>query len=223
MNVFARFIGIITSPRSTFESVVAHPKALDMLLLVCALSAIAFGVFFSTQTGQDAWLDAATTSSFSGPVNDQQYEAMQRMAKYAGYFAIGQAVIGTPIMMVIVAGILFAVFNAVAGGTATFKQVFAVVAHCWPVLVVSQFFTLPVSYARGTLSSGTNLAVLLPMLDESSFAGRLMGMIDLFWIWAFITLAVGLAVLYRRKTGPIAWSLLGLYAVIAVIIAAVKG
>jgi hypothetical protein len=222
MNVFARFFGIITSPRATFESVVAHPKALGMLLLVCALSAIAFGVFFSTTTGQDAWVDAATSSSFGGQMNDQQFEAMQKMARFAGPLAIGQALIGTPIMMLIVAGILFAIFNAVAGGNATFKQVFAVVVHSWPVLVISQLFTLPVSYMRGTLASATSLGVLLPMLDETSFAGRLLGMIDLFWIWALITLAIGLAVLYRRKTQPIALSLLGLYVVIAVVIAAVR-
>jgi hypothetical protein len=222
MNVFGRFIGILTSPRSTFENVVAHPKPLGMLILVCALSALAFGVFFSTQTGQDAWVDAATSSSFSADMNDQQYAAMQKMAKYAGYFAIGQAIVGTPIMMLICAGILFAIFNAAMGGNATFKQVFAVVAHSWPVLVVSQFFTLPVSYARGTLSSATSLGVLLPMLDEKSFAGRLLGTIDLFWIWALITLSIGLAVLYRRKTQPIALSLFAVYAVIAILIAVVK-
>jgi len=222
MNVFARFLGIITSPRSTFESVVAHPKVLGMVLLVCALSALALGVFFSTPTGQDAWVDAATNSSFGGQMNDQQFEAMQKMAKFAGPLAIGQAIVGTPILMLIVSGILFAIFNALAGGNATFKQLFAVVAHSWPVLVVSQLFTLPVSYMRGTLASATSVGVLLPMLDENSFAGRLLGMIDLFWIWALVALAIGLAVLYRRKTQPIALSLLGVYAVIIIVIAAVR-
>lgn len=222
MNVFSRFIGIITSPRATFESVVAHPRVLGMLLLICLLSAATLGIFFSTKAGQDAWLDAAANSSFGGGMTDQQYEQMQKMAAYAGYFAVGQALVATPVILVIVAGILFAIFNAAAGGNASFKQVFAVVLHSWPVLVVSQFFTLPISYARGTLSSGTNLGVLLPMLDEASFAGRFLGMIDLFWVWAVITLAIGLAVLYRRKTQPIAMSLLAVYAVGALVIAAVK-
>jgi hypothetical protein len=222
MNVFSRFIGIITAPRATFASVVAHPQWFGMLALIVVLSAASLGLFFSTKTGQDAWVDAAASSSFSGQMTDQQYEAMQKMAKYAGYFAIGQAVVGMPIMALIVAGVLFAIFNAAAGGNATFRQVFAVVVHSWPVLIISQFFTLPLSYARGTLSSATNLGVLLPMLDEASFAGRLFGMIDLFWVWAFITLAIGLGVLYRRRTQPIAWSLLAVYGVIAVVVAALK-
>ena len=46
-------------------------------------------------------------------------------------------------------------------------------------------------------------------------------MIDLFIIWWLIVLAIGLAVLYRRRTQPIAMSLLAIYAVIAVIVAAI--
>jgi hypothetical protein len=222
MNVFSRFVGIITAPGATFQRVVAHPKVFGMLALVCVLSAVSLGIFFSTKTGQDAWVEAASSSSLTGEMSDQQYEAMQKMAPYAGYFAIGQALVGMPIMLLITAGILFAVFNAAAGGNATFRQVFAVVVHSWPVLIVSQLFTLPLSYARGTLSSATNLAVLLPMLDESSFLGQFFGMIDLFWVWAAITLSIGLAVLYRRKTRPVALALLGVYVVIAVVVAAVK-
>ena len=38
-------------------------------------------------------------------------------------------------------------------------------------------------------------------------------MIDLFLIWWLLVLAIGLAVLYRRKTQPIALALYGVYAV----------
>ena len=36
-SLLARFIGVITSPRATFESVVAHPKWLGMLALTTVL------------------------------------------------------------------------------------------------------------------------------------------------------------------------------------------
>ena len=61
------------------------------------------------------------------------------------------------------------------------------------------------------------------MLDENSFAARVLGMIDLFWIWYVIVLAIGLAVLYKRRTQPIAIGLLAVYAVIAVCIALIRG
>ena len=40
-------------------------------------------------------------------------------------------------------------------------------------------------------------------------------MIDLFLVWWVVVLAIGLAVLYRRRTGPVALSLLGAYVGIA--------
>ena len=72
------------------------------------------------------------------------------------------------------------------------------------------------------MSSPTNLAVFLPFLDESSFLARLLGSIDLFFIWWMLSLAIGLGVLYRSAPGrsrspcsPSTWS-------IALIIAAIK-
>ena len=53
------------------------------------------------------------------------------------------------------------------------------------------------------------------MIDEGSFLGKLLGMIDLFIVWWVIVLAIGLGVLYRRRTQPIAIALFGVYAVIA--------
>ncbi len=39
MSLVARFIGVITSPKATFQSVVAHPKWLGMLALTTVLMA----------------------------------------------------------------------------------------------------------------------------------------------------------------------------------------
>jgi hypothetical protein len=46
-------------------------------------------------------------------------------------------------------------------------------------------------------------------------------MIDLFIIWWVIVLAIGLGVLYRRRTQPIAIALFVVYAVIAIGAAAI--
>lgn len=219
MNVFARLVGVITSPKATFENVIAHPKALGILVIICLISAVTLGWFFSTQIGRDAWLNSMIERG-GAQMTDQQIAAMEKMAPWVGYFAIGQAVIGVPIFMVLIAGLLYAIFNAAMGGTATFKQVFAVVVHSWVIPAVSQLFTLPLAYAKGELKSSTSLGVLLPMIDDSTFLGKFIGAIDFFMIWALIVLAIGLAVLYRRKTQSIATILFVIYGVIALAIAA---
>jgi hypothetical protein len=218
----ARVIGIITSPRATFESVVAHPKWFGMLAFVVVTSALLVGGFMFTTVGQEAWLDAATNSPWSGEMSDEQYARMEQMAQYAGYFALGQIVIGTPIIYLVAAAILFAVFNAAMGGNATFKQLFSVVVHSGAVMLLGQLFTIPLSYARGSMTSATNLSVFMPMLDEDSFAANVLSTIDIFLVWYVIVLAIGLGVLYRRKTRPIAIGLFVVYAGIALTIAIVK-
>ena len=50
----------------------------------------------------------------------------------------------------------------------------------------------------------------------------MLGSIDLFLIWWSISLAIGLGVLYRKRTGPIATTLLVIYVTIGLVIAAVK-
>ena len=109
------------------------------------------------------------------------------------------------------------------GGEASFKQVFA---RAGPRR--RDFGAVGGVLGRRSTTSGaasaasTNLGALLPMLPEKSFLGDLLGAIDIFLIWYVVVLAIGLAVLYRRRTQPIAISLLGVYAVIALIIAVVK-
>ena len=220
-SLVARFIGVLTAPRDTFQAVVAYPKWFGILALTTIAMAVLIGGFLSTEVGQEAWLDAATSSPWSGEVSDEQYAGMQRMARFAGIMGAAQMLISIPLITLLFAGLGFLIFSAVMGGTATFKQVFAVFAHAGAVSLVGQLFTVPLNYARGSMSSATNLRVLLPMVDETSFIGRLLGTVDLFIIWYVIVLSIGLAVLYRRRTQSVAMTLFGIYAVIALAIAAV--
>ena len=223
MSLGARFIGAITSPRATFESVVAHPKWFGMLALTAIVMGVLVGGFLLTKVGQEAWLDAATTSPFSGPVSDQQYQGMERMAPYVGYITIVYMIVVFPLFVAIVAGILYAIFNAIMGGTATYKQILAVSVHALPIGVLGQLFTMPLNYARHTMSSSTNLGVLTQaILPDGSFFARFLGLFDIFIMWQLFVLAIGLAVLYRRRTQPIATSFFVLYVVIAAIIAFVR-
>jgi hypothetical protein len=219
-----RFIGVITAPRETFASVAAHPKWFGMLALTAVIVAIFSALPLTTQAGRQAALDQQVQQmqSFGMTVSDQMYEQMEKGAGRMPYVTGVMVLVMTPIISVIVAGILFAVFNAAMGGEASFKQLFSVYAHAGAISAISTIFSGIINYFRGSMGSVANLGALMPMLPENSFAGRLLGMVDIFMIWYVIVLAMGLAVLYRRRTQPIAISLLTVYAVIAIVIALVK-
>ena len=220
----ARIAGVIFSPRAAYADVAARPRIFGALAFVLAVIVTATFAFLSTEVGQQASLDnqVRQMESFGQTVNDAQYARMESMAPYARYFAAGFQLIFTPIMALIVTGLAFAVFNAALGGDATFKQVYAIVVHSGAILTVQALFGLPLAYARESLSGTTNLAVFFPFLDEDSFAARMLGSLDLFLIWWMVSLAIGLGVLYRRRTRPIATTVLVIYVTIGWIIAGIK-
>lgn len=223
-SLVARFIGVITSPRDTFATVAAHPKVFGVLALTSVIIAIFTALPLTTEAGRQAAIDQQVQQmqSFGMTVNDQMYEQLEKGAGRMPYVTGISVLVFTPIVGLVVAGILFAVFNAGLGGEASFKQLFSVYLHAGVISAMSTIFSGTINYFRGATGSVANLGALMPMLPENSFAGRLLGMVDIFLIWYIIVLAMGLAVLYRRRTQPIAISLLTVYAVIAIVIALVK-
>jgi hypothetical protein len=223
LGLFSRFIGVITAPKATFQRIVAYPKWFGMLALTTLIViACTAGPMF-TESGRQAALDQQVrqTEAFGFTVNEEMYAQMERNMRFAPYTTAAAVLVFTPIVVVIVGGILFAIFNAAMGGEASFKQLISVVVHSGVISSLGQIFTAPLNLLRGAAGSATNLAVLLPMVDENSFIGRLLGTIDLFIVWYVVVLAIGLAVLYKRRTQPIAISLFAVYAVIAIGVAAV--
>ena len=220
----ARFAGVLFAPRVTYAAVAAHPRWLGIFLTVYLITAAAATALMSTEIGRNAILDQqiAQQESFGRKPTQADLDRLEKISSYYVYLAPVTQLVGLGFGCLVIAGIAFAVFNAMLGGDATFKQVFAVVAHSGVVLAVLSLFTTPLAYVRESMSSATNLAVFLPFLDESSFVARLLGSIDLVLIWWILSLAIGLGVLYRKRTGPVATTLLAVYVAIGVIIAAIK-
>lgn len=220
----ARIIGVLTSPRDTYAAVAAHPRWFGVMAFVVILGAAGLIVFMSSDVGKQAMLDQQVKmmESFGVKMTDTMYQQMEDRAKYAPYTSAAGQAIGLPLMALLIAGILIGVFNAIMGGNASFKQVYAIVAHSAVVLSLAQLFGLPLAYARETMSGATNLAVFLPFLDDSSFLAHFLGSIDLFYVWWMVSLSIGLGVLYKKRTGPIAITILVIYVGIALVIAAVR-
>lgn len=217
----ARLIGVIVSPRQTYAAVAARPHALGALIVTIAIGCAVQFAFLSTEVGQDAMFDRQlqTMENFGVELSPQMVTQMEAGLSRAPYTAVAFQAIGSPIVAAIIAGLLLVVCNALLDGNATFKQLFALMAHAGVIVTLQQLFAAPINYARGEMASPASLGVFAPMLDPDGFVGGFLGAIDLFFIWWMISLAIGLGVLYTRRTGPIATSLLSVYAVIALCIA----
>ena len=220
----ARVAGVLTSPRATYADIAARPRWLGVMLVVMAATILPVAWLLQTEVGRRAGIDMQlqTLESFGRTVTDEEYRQMERMAPYAGYFAAASQIVAFPLVTLVIAGLVFAIFNAGLGADATFRQVFAVVAFSSVVTGLRTLFSTPLNYARESMSSPTNLAAALPVFEENTFGARLLGSIDLFLIWWIVSLAIGLGVLYKRRTAPIATTMLVVYGAIALTIAVVR-
>ena len=224
-GLFARLIGVLFSPKETFAAIVARPRWLAVMVVTQVMSSAAYYVILSSQDMQDAIVDQQVRAmeSRGNVVSDQQIANIERFIGYlpVGY-AVGIFVLG-PLFGAAIAGIVTGIFTTLMGGNGTFKQVFAVMNHAGFIPAISALFIAGMlavgAKPIGARPPGANLGVFLPMLEDTSFLAVLLRSIDMFLLWWMVVLAIGLGVLYKRRTGPIATTFIGLYIVIALLIA----
>jgi hypothetical protein len=226
-GLLARFIGMFTAPKATFASVVAHPRPAGILFLVAFITAIGAALPYSTEAGRQAALDMQVQGMerFGMTVTPEMVTQMQKQQKFGAISGGIGAFVVTPLACLFFAGLYFVIFNAIMGGTATFKQVVSVVAHSKVIGAVGQVIGVPIMMMRGTISmfGPFNLGVLVPFLDENNFLARLLGSTSVFMIWGLLVLGIGLGVLYKRNGMKIGIVLNLVYFVIAAALTAVFG
>jgi hypothetical protein len=224
-GLLARIVGVLLSPRETFAAIAARPRWLGVMLVTMVMSSAAYYVILSSQDMQDAIVDQQVSAmeSRGTTVSDEQVSNIERFISYlpVGY-AVGIFILG-PLFGAAIAGIMTGIFTTLMGGNGTFKQVFAVMSHAGFIPAISVLFVAGMLAAGakpiGVRPPGANLGVFLPMLEETSFLAVMLRSIDMFLLWWMVVLAIGLGVLYKRRTGPIATTFIGLYVVIALLIA----
>ena len=217
-GLFSRLSGVLLTPRATFAAIVDRPRPFGALLAVCLCVSAANGWLLSTERGQQMLIEqqVASMESFGVTVTDEMYAQVERNNRYSAYFTAATIFVSFPIVTLVIAGVVWTACYVILGAHAPFRALYAAVTHTGAVNVVGVLFTTPLNYARGAMSSPTTLAELLPMLEEGSFAQRALNFVELIVVWQLFLLAVGAGVIYKRRTGPIAATFYGLYAVAAI-------
>jgi hypothetical protein len=215
---------MIASPRATFEHVVAEPRWIGILAVSVVIVAVTSAALVSSEFAQRELFEQQRTSmeAFGMTVTAEMEDQLAQQLEIAPYMTLGSTLVGIPIVCLILAGILHGVGSGFLGAQAGFSQMLAVVAHAGAIFVAQQFFVIPLNFARGSIRPPTTLAAFAPMLDDDSFAYKLLSGVDLFYVWWLLVLSIGLAVLWRRETRPIAATLTVVYAGIALVFAVVR-
>lgn len=223
-GVFSRAIGIIFSPGATYREALQVPRPAGILLLCCLVIALATGLPQFTEHGRQAMLDSQVQGieRFTGQtVTPEMYAQMERQAMYGGYITFGWVFVMMPVASLIVTALLWVVFNALMGGTATFKSVLTVVTHSQVIGALGAVVAAPIQYLQGiqNIAGPFNLGALLPMLEPGSFFANFLGAVSVFVLWQLTVCGIGLAVLYKRTVGGVTLGLMAVYLVLMAVIA----
>ena len=215
----ARIVGVLLSPRETFEAIAARPRWLGILAITLVIAAACQYIILSSPEMQDAMIAQATRNP---NMSDQQIAATEQFIPRLAMVFAGVTLIFGPVITAIIAGLLMLIFSTLMGGSANFKQVYAVVAHSGVVSSLQGILTAGLlligAKPIGATPPGANLGIFVPILEETSFVTQFLSAIDLVLLWWIVTLSIGLSVLYKRGTGGIATTLICLYLVFALVI-----
>lgn len=219
-GLFSRIIGVIFSPREAFAAVAARPRWFGAMAVAIVVMGAAQFALLSTDVGKQLALDqnVAAAEAIGFTITDEVYAEMEAGMDRARYTGPILLLFAIPLITAITSGILHVMFGLIGGGNGTFKQMYAISGHASIISALQLVFTTVVTLAAGK-PAGANLSVFAPTLEETTFVYRFLSTIDVFYVWSTFISAVGVAVLYKKRTGPVAMTLFGIYLVIALIIA----
>ncbi len=214
---------MLRAPRATLTAAVARPRSLDLGVLIIFIAALCSSGFLMTRVGRLAAMDQQVRQleSLGVEVDDGLYGEIRRWAPYRPAISAALIVGGWPILWMTVAAALKAAASA-AGQSVSLAQTLTVVVHASSVLALRAVIEAPINYARESLGGATSLSAILPAFGQSTFPARLLGAVDIFVVWWVMLIALGLGILYGKRTLPIARWLLGVYAAAAAVLALVQ-
>lgn len=189
-----RIADLLWQPRSTMAAIVARPQFLISWLVVLAIWLGPAAWLLSTPVGQQAVVDehVRLTESFGGRVDDAAYEQLRQSPPFTTYaMSGGRSLLAPPVTLLVAVGLIL--LARLDGATLGLRAALAVTVAATLVLAVREAAMTPLFYLRESITSATNLAALLPSIDEGSLAARFLGTIDVFTLWWTWLLALGVS------------------------------
>ena len=122
---------------------------------------------------------------------------------------------GNPIVVFFMTLVALIVGNTFMGGSAKFGQLLNVTAWAYMISILENIVKIPLMLSKWSLEVHTGLGVL-GIGEKGSFINSLFASIDIFAIWRIVLIAIGMAIIYNKKTKPylvamlIAWFVLKL-------------
>jgi hypothetical protein len=201
LSLVQSVVGIWTSPSETYAAILRAPAILVPLAAVTAMQ-LAFTGIWLHKVDAEAFMKAQIEERGQWetiPV-EQRASVLEQQSKALPYFGWGGALLGAPVLILVVGGVYLFVFRFFHASDLDFKKSLSIVTYTFlAVGLVTAPLTLLVLFLRDDWSLDpqralqANLSLLMDREDTSKWLWSMAESLDLFSFWAMWLLACAYA------------------------------
>ena len=199
-----RIVGVFTSPTETFADIGARPTFVIPIILLIVLQ-LAFMVLVSQRVGWERITRAQIekSSQYQNMTPEQVEQGVRMGAKFASVVGYAGVVVGVPVVMLAVAGVLLGTVTMM-GGRLVFRQSLGVTAHASMIGIVTVVLSMVVMFLKPPEDFDIqnplafNLGAFLSP-DSSKALLAFAGSIDILSFWSIAIYAIGYSVVAKVK------------------------
>ena len=198
MGGASKVFNLFFEPRKVFQSLSIKPTWIVPFIIVALLG---MGFFYFTYPYiMDQQVQRIQDNDKIPQQAKENIIEKLKEQNHPPLWQLGIAPAGTLVSFVVIAAILFFVFNVLLGGDSSFRRVFSLYSYSSLVAIPSMVIKFPLIMARGNMNVQTSLALLLSPDSQGSFLYSVLSSFDVFNIWQVILVSMGLGVMYKFST-----------------------
>jgi hypothetical protein len=200
-----RVIGVLFSPRKTFEDIARKPSWVLPVLISTILGIMSVVVLNQRVNWREyiaQQIEKNPRAAQLSPEQKQQQTEISTKITVNIVYVVG--VVGSVLLALIVAGVMMLAYNLLAGTGAKFPQSLGIASHALMVGIISTPLFLLVLFLKppGTVDPDNPVATNLAAFSREESAKWLVALcksIDIFTIWMLVLIAMGFAAVNPRK------------------------
>jgi Yip1 domain len=204
-NSFGRIFGVLFSPKETFQSIARKPTWLLPVLLLCIVELCVVAVY-GHRAGWRGLIEKqmSNRSQFQALSAEQKEKQIELGTKVAPYFAYVEVIVGPLIVVLLLAGIFWLIFNIIFGAKFGFKTSLGVVGYGLVPAIIGTLLGVLVLFLKDPSTIdlqhlvASNAGAYLPDSSPKWLAAGLR-LVDVFLFWEMILMSMGYAAAAPKK------------------------
>ena len=205
VNPFARIVGVIFSPKATFQSIVRRPDWLVPIILLCIAECAVVGVY-GQHVGWRSMLEKQLSNNeqFQQLKPDAQQERINTVMPWVSKIAYVEVIVGPFVAAFLFAGIFWLIFNMGAGAKIEYRMCLAIVSYSLVPTVLGSLLGVLIIFLKDPSTIdlqhlvASNAGALMSSDSPKALVAALRA-VDLFLFWEMFLLAIGFGAAAPKK------------------------